>query len=64
VGDYAGYIALTARGLHRLAGGFGHGEPFYVRGPWRRGKPQFGHQLPLTLEQFFKVGIVPANSAC
>jgi gluconate 2-dehydrogenase gamma chain len=48
----------------QLAGGFGQGERLYMRGPWRKGKPQFGYQLPLTPEQFFKIGIEAANSAC
>jgi gluconate 2-dehydrogenase gamma chain len=48
----------------QLAGGFGQGERLYMHGPWRTGKPQFGYQLPLTPEQFFKVGIAAANAAC
>jgi gluconate 2-dehydrogenase gamma chain len=48
----------------QLAGGFGHGEDFYMHGPWRRGKAQLGYQLPLTPEQFFKAGVAAANSAC
>jgi gluconate 2-dehydrogenase gamma chain len=47
----------------QLAGGFGQGERLYMRGPWRKGKPQFGYQLPLTPEQFFKAGIAAANAA-
>jgi gluconate 2-dehydrogenase gamma chain len=48
----------------QLAGGFGQGERLYMRGPWRKGKPQLGYQLPLTPEQFFKAGIAAANAAC
>jgi gluconate 2-dehydrogenase gamma chain len=48
----------------QLAGGFGQGERLYTRGPWKKGKPQFGYQLPLTPEQFFKVGVAAANAAC
>ncbi len=48
----------------QLAGGFGQGERLYMRGPWRKGKPQFGYQLPMTPEQFFKAGIAAANAAC
>jgi gluconate 2-dehydrogenase gamma chain len=48
----------------QLAGAFGQGERLYMRGPWRQGKPQFGYQLPLTPEQFFKVGVAAANAAC
>lgn len=61
--------AGTACGLavfidRQLAGGFGHGERLYMRGPWRHGKPQLGYQLPLTPEQFFKVGLAALNDAC
>jgi gluconate 2-dehydrogenase gamma chain len=48
----------------QLAGGFGQGERLYAHGPWKKGKPQFGYQLPLTPEQFFKTGVAAANAAC
>jgi gluconate 2-dehydrogenase gamma chain len=48
----------------QLAGGFGQGERLYMQGPWRKGKPQLGYQLPLTPEEFFKAGIAAANAAC
>jgi gluconate 2-dehydrogenase gamma chain len=48
----------------QLAGGFGQSENLYRNGPWRQGKPQFGYQLPLTPEQFFKAGLAAANAAC
>ena len=48
----------------QLAGGFGQGERLYAHGPWKKGKPQFGYQLPLTPEQFFKVGLATANATC
>jgi gluconate 2-dehydrogenase gamma chain len=48
----------------QLAGGFGHGENLYMRGPWQQGKPQLGYQLPLTPEQFFKAGVAAASAAC
>jgi gluconate 2-dehydrogenase gamma chain len=35
-----------------------------MRGPWREGKPELGYQLPLTPEQFFKVGLAAADAAC
>jgi gluconate 2-dehydrogenase gamma chain len=47
----------------QLAGGFGQGERLYMQGPWRKGKPQFGYQLPMTPEQFFKAGVAAANAA-
>src|SRR5438309_11093214 len=48
----------------QLAGGFGKGERLYMRGPWKKGKPQLGYQLPLTPEQFFKEGVAAADAAC
>jgi len=48
----------------QLSGGYGQGKNLYRQGPWRQGKPQFGYQLPLTPEQFFKAGIAAANAAC
>jgi gluconate 2-dehydrogenase gamma chain len=48
----------------QLAGGFGQGDRLYMQGPWRKGKPQLGYQLPLTPEQFFKAGLAAANAAC
>jgi gluconate 2-dehydrogenase gamma chain len=48
----------------QLAGGYGQGENLYMHGPWKKGKPQFGYQLPLTPAQFFKAGIAAANAAC
>jgi gluconate 2-dehydrogenase gamma chain len=47
----------------QLAGGFGKGERLYMRGPWKQGKPEFGYQLPLTPEQFFKAGVAILNEA-
>jgi gluconate 2-dehydrogenase gamma chain len=47
----------------QLAGGFGKGERLYMHGPWKAGKPQYGYQLPLTPEQFFKAGVAAANQA-
>jgi gluconate 2-dehydrogenase gamma chain len=48
----------------QLAGGYGKGERLYMYGPWKPGKPQQGYQLPLTPEQFFKVGLAAANEGC
>src|SRR5690606_19107473 len=48
----------------QLGGGFGHAERLYRGGPWKAGKPQHGFQLPLTPEQFFKLGIEAAQEAC
>jgi len=48
----------------QLAGGFGKGERLYMHGPWKKGKPQHGYQLPLTPEQFFKAGVAVVNDVC
>jgi gluconate 2-dehydrogenase gamma chain len=47
----------------QLAGGFGKGDRLYMHGPWKVGRPQHGYQLPLTPEQFFKLGVAAANAA-
>ena len=48
----------------QLAGDFGRGDRLYRIGPWHRGKPQLGYQLPLTPEQFFKAGVAATSAAC
>jgi len=48
----------------QLAGPYGRGEGFYMRGPWKQGKPQLGYQLPLTPSEFCKLGLVAARDAC
>lgn len=46
----------------QLAGGFGRGDRLYSSGPFRQGKPQHGYQLPLTPEQYYKLGIAGLNA--
>jgi gluconate 2-dehydrogenase gamma chain len=46
----------------QLAGAFGRGDRLYRQGPVRTGKPQYGYQLPLTPEQFFKEGVAAADA--
>jgi gluconate 2-dehydrogenase gamma chain len=48
----------------QLAGAFGAGQGRYMRGPWKKGKPQLGFQLPLTPRQFFNAGVATARDAC
>ena len=48
----------------QLAGPYGKGDGRYQRGPFRHGKPQLGLQLPLTPEQFCKVGIAAVDAVC
>ena len=57
---------LRARDLHRppARGRLRPGRTALPAGPWKKGKPQFGYQLPLTPEQFFKAGLAAANAAC
>ena len=48
----------------QLAGPFGRGERLYLRGPWRPGRREDGHQLPLNPAQYFKLGVAAADEAC
>lgn len=48
----------------QLAGAFGKGDRLYLQGPWRTGRPEHGYQLPLTPEQFFRLGLAAATLAC
>jgi gluconate 2-dehydrogenase gamma chain len=47
----------------QLAGDFGKGGRMYSHGPWIKGKPEQGYQLPLKPAEFFKAGIAAARSA-
>jgi gluconate 2-dehydrogenase gamma chain len=48
----------------QLAGAFGQGDRLYSQGPYRKGKPQHGYQLPLTPAEYFKTGLAAAAAAC
>jgi gluconate 2-dehydrogenase gamma chain len=48
----------------QLAGAFGQGDRLYAQGPFRKGKPQHGYQLPLTPAEYFKAGVEAAAAAC
>lgn len=48
----------------QLAGAFGQGDRLYLQGPFRRGKPQHGYQLPLTPAEYFTAGLGAAATAC
>jgi len=48
----------------QLAGAFGQGDRLYSQGPFRKGKPQHGYQLPLTPAEYFKAGVEAATAAC
>ncbi len=45
----------------QLAGAYGAGDKMYRAGPFRRGKPEQGYQLPLTPREYFAAGIAVAN---
>ena len=48
----------------QLAGAFGQGDRLYMQGPFRKGKPQHGYQLPLTPAQYYQAGAAAAAAAC
>jgi|SoiMethySBSTD1v2_1073268.scaffolds.fasta_scaffold126578_2 gluconate 2-dehydrogenase gamma chain len=45
----------------QLAGSYGGGAKLYRSGPFRKGKPEHGYQLPLTPREFVGVGIAATN---
>lgn len=59
----------TGLGIHvfidrALAGSWGQGERLYRQGPWKRGVPSQGYQLPLTPAELFRAGIEATNAYC
>ena len=48
----------------QLAGDYGRGVGMYMQGPWAKGTPELGYQLPLTPQQFFKSGAAAIEAAC
>jgi gluconate 2-dehydrogenase gamma chain len=46
----------------QLAGAWGGGAKMYRQGPFAKGTPTQGYQLPLTPREFFAAGIVAANA--
>jgi gluconate 2-dehydrogenase gamma chain len=48
----------------QLAGAFGGGDRLYLQGPFRKGKPQHGYQLPMTPQAWYKAGIAALNTWC
>jgi gluconate 2-dehydrogenase gamma chain len=46
----------------QLASAWGGGAKMYRAGPYLKGKPEQGYQLPLTPAQFITAGIVAANA--
>jgi gluconate 2-dehydrogenase gamma chain len=47
-----------------LAGSWGKGDRLYKEGPWQRGTPNQGYQLPLTPAQLYRAGIEGSNAYC
>ncbi len=47
-----------------LAGGWGKGDRLYQSGPWKKGLPTQGYQLPLTPANLYKVSIEQSNLFC
>jgi gluconate 2-dehydrogenase gamma chain len=47
-----------------LAGGWGKGERLYMQGPWERGTPNQGYQLPLTPAELYRAGIQGSDAYC
>jgi gluconate 2-dehydrogenase gamma chain len=46
----------------QLASAWGGGARMYRNGPFRKAKPEYGYQLPLTPREFFAAGIVATNA--
>jgi gluconate 2-dehydrogenase gamma chain len=46
---------------HALASGWGKGERLYQSGPWKKGLPTQGYQLPLTPSDLYRVSIEQSN---
>lgn len=47
-----------------LAGAWGKGDRLYMQGPWKKGAPSQGYQLPLTPAQLYRAGIEATNAHC
>src|SRR6516164_5134092 len=47
-----------------LAGAWGKGDRLYMQGPWKRGVPNQGYQLPLTPAELYRAGIDATNAYC
>lgn len=48
----------------QLAGAWGNGDRLYMQGPWRKGTPTQGYQLPMTPAEFFRAGIAAVDAHC
>jgi gluconate 2-dehydrogenase gamma chain len=41
-----------------LSGNWGRGDRLFLQGPWKRGTPSQGYQLPLTPAQLYRAGMM------
>jgi len=57
-GSDCGVVVFIDR---QLAGAYGSGAKLYRSGPFHKGKPEQGYQLPLTPREFFAAEIVATN---
>jgi gluconate 2-dehydrogenase gamma chain len=48
----------------QLAGAFGSGDRMYMQGPWQKGAPGQGYQLPMTPAEFVRAAIAATNAHC
>jgi gluconate 2-dehydrogenase gamma chain len=48
----------------QLGGAWGSGDRLYMQGPWPKGVPTQGYQLPMTPAEFFRAGITLTNAYC
>jgi gluconate 2-dehydrogenase gamma chain len=58
-GSDCGVVTFIDR---QLAGAWGGGAKMYRSGPFHKGKPEHGYQLPLTPREFFAAGISATNA--
>jgi gluconate 2-dehydrogenase gamma chain len=58
-GSDCGIVTFIDR---QLASAWGGGAKMYRSGPFRKAKPEYGYQLPLTPRQFFAAGILATNA--
>ena len=47
-----------------LAGAWGKGDRLYKEGPWQKGTPNQGYQLPLAPAELYRAGIQGSNAYC
>jgi gluconate 2-dehydrogenase gamma chain len=47
-----------------LNDGWGKGDRLYLNGPWEKGTPTQGYQLPLTPAQLYRSGILASDNYC